>query len=123
MHGKLCPACLLARGCLSCIKQDVCLSICCCVSPALLGPYRCWLPANPFRPPYSPPACSPVVICPAPVDKTFERILRDLWEAGCDEDDDPDGGFRWGSEAREGGTGERGREQEGSCRGEMDAGG
>ncbi|PRW32993.1 glycine betaine ABC transporter substrate-binding [Chlorella sorokiniana] len=35
-----------------------------------------------------------VVICPAPVEKLFDGILRELWVAGCDEDDDPDGGFR-----------------------------
>ncbi|KAI7841202.1 hypothetical protein COHA_005167 [Chlorella ohadii] len=36
---------------------------------------------------------TPVVICPAPVEKVFDKILKDLWVAGCDEDDDPDGGF------------------------------
>ena len=42
----------------------------------------------------------PVVICPSPVEKLFDGILRDLWVAGCDEDDDPDGGFRWAREVR-----------------------
>ncbi len=36
------------------------------------------------------------MICPAPVEKVFDKILKDLWVAGCDEDDDPDGGFRQG---------------------------
>ena len=37
---------------------------------------------------------TPVVICPRPAEAALSSILRELWVASCDEDDDPDCGFR-----------------------------